>query len=101
MLGKMSDEECTPWDDFLSDFTLILDSGERIRCHKVMLANASPVMKTMLKTDMKERKTNEMCMTGIDLETATSLLHDVYASQDLIQVDGYSRFDSQEFMKFL
>ena len=47
----------TPWDDFLSDFTLILDSGERIKCHKLILARASSVLKTMMTTDMTEAMT--------------------------------------------
>jgi len=71
----------TPWDDFLSDFTLILDSGERLKCHKRDLAKASPVLKTMLMADMKETKTNEMHITGVDLETVTNLLQYVYAGE--------------------
>jgi len=80
----MSDdeEEKTPWDDFLSDFTLILDSGERIRCHKFMLAKASPVLKAMLMSEMKEAKTNEMSLKGFDLETVTSFLSYIYAEED-------------------
>jgi len=69
----------TPWDDYLSDFTLVLDSGERLKCHKLVLANASPVLKTMLMTEMKEAKTNEMNMRGFTLETVTGFLRYIYA----------------------
>ena len=78
----MSTEKiATPWDDFLSDFTLILDSGERLKCHKFMLAKASPVLKNMLMANMKETRTSEMNMTGFDLETVSCFLQYVYAEE--------------------
>jgi len=99
-----------PWDDFLSDFTLILDSGERLKCHKRELSKASPVLKTMLMTEMKETKTSEMHMTGVDLETATNLMQYVYAGESSVQtskametLSGQSamemRYDRQVFIK--
>merc|ERR1712029_386769 len=78
--SKMSSgQEDTPWDDFLSDFTLILDTGERLKCHKIILAKSSSVMKTMMTTDMTEARTNEMKMQGFDLETVTNFLEYLYA----------------------
>ena len=82
MAAEQSD---TPWDDFLSDFTLILDSGQRIRCHKKALANASPVLKMMLTTDMKEANTNEMNMKGYALETVIGFLRYIYADSNYIE----------------
>ena len=69
----------TPWEDLLSDFTLILDTGERIKCHKVVLAKASPVMMAMLTTNMVEANTGQMNLTGYDLETVTTFLKYLYA----------------------
>ena len=74
----MCDE--TPWNNEFSDFTLILDTGEKIRCHKVFLARASSVMKTMLTTDMVKARTNQMNLTGFDLESVTSFLQFIYSS---------------------
>jgi len=69
----------TPWEDLLSDFTLILDTGERIKCHKVVLAKGSPVLAAMLTTNMVEANTGEMNLTGYDLETVTTFLKYLYA----------------------
>jgi len=84
-----TDRNETPWDDFLSDFTLVLDSGERLKCHKKALANASPVLKTMFGVKMKEAKTNEMNMRGFTKETVTCFLRYVYAEAD--SVIGYGK----------
>ena len=78
-------QEDTPWDDFLSDFTLLLDSGEELKCHKVMLAKASPVLKRMLMTEMKEKQSNVMRMTGFDLKTVTCLLQYIYQEECTVE----------------
>ena len=77
-------EEGAPWDDFLSNFTLILESGAKFKCHKVMLAKASPVLKSMMASGMKEMQTNEMTLKGFDEETVTSFLQFIYATEDTI-----------------
>jgi len=91
----------TPWDDFLSDFTLVLDSGERIRCHKKALANASPVLKMMLTTDMKEANTNEMNMKGYSLETVIAFLRYIYADANDIEELTMEKQDGGPALKTL
>jgi len=81
-----AEQSATPWDDFLSDFTLVLDSGEKIRCHKKALADASPVLKMMFMTDMKEANTNEMNMKGYVLETVIRFLRYIYAESFIEQL---------------
>lgn len=78
--GNLDD---TPWDDFLSDFTLILDTGERLKCHKLVLAKASPVFTTMLKRDTGAVITTQMKMSGYDLETVTAFLQFSYDNLNL------------------
>ena len=80
-----------------SDFTIILDSGEEVKCHKIKLAEASPVFRTMLKKDFVETHTSKMQMTEFDQETVESFLDYIYAEQRLIpDQDVYNRiFDKK------
>jgi len=98
MAAKQSE---TPWDDFLSDFTLVLDSGQRIRCHKKALANASPVLKMMLMTNMKEANTNEMNMKGYALETIIGFLRYIYAEPYYIEQLTMENQDGEPSLKSL
>ena len=91
----------TPWDDFLSDFTLILDSGERIKCHKKALGNASPVLRLMLTTDMKEAHTNEMTLKGHGLKTVFAFLRYIYAEQNHIEELKMEKQDGEPASKSL
>jgi len=77
-MAPLEEKDRSPWNDELSDFTLILDTSENIKCHKAFLAKASPVMKSMLTSNMLEARTNQMKLTGYDLETVTSFLEFVY-----------------------
>jgi len=76
-----SGQEDAPWDNFLSDFTLILDTGEKLKCHKIKLFESSSVMKTMMTTDMTEARTNEMKLQEFDLVTVTNFLKYLYAKE--------------------
>jgi len=73
----------TPWNDELSDFTLTLDTGEKIKCHKFVLAKFSPVMKAMLTIDMVEARTNQMYLTGYDMATVTTFLELAYDKESM------------------
>jgi len=87
--SKMSSgQEDAPWDNFLSDFTLILDTGEKLKCHKIILAESSSVMKTMMTTDMTEARTNEMKLQGFDMETVTHFLEYLYAKDVTKTIGG-------------
>jgi len=91
--SNSGEESNTPWDDFLSDFTLVVDSGGRIKCHKLVLAKCSPVFKAMLQTNMVEVKTNQMKMSGFDLETVRLFLEYTYSSKNMSEHD----FDIKNF----
>ena len=81
MADRNNTDPATPWDDFLSDFTLILDSGESLRCHKWQLAKSSPFLKAKIQLAMEGPKADEMRITGHGLETVTSVLRYVYADE--------------------
>ena len=85
--GNSGEESDTPWDDFLSDFTLVVDTGECIKCHKLVLAKSSPVLTTMLQTDMVEAKTNQMKISGHDLETVIAFLEYIYSNMNMFDFD--------------
>jgi len=96
MADKPEEPMATPWDDSLSDFTLILDSGQRLRCHKWQLAKASPVLRGMMMSIMKVSKTDEMGIPGYDFETVTSLLKYVYAKAQ----DTFKKYDDWGVLAF-
>ena len=83
-------------EDF-SDFTIILENGQEVKCHKIKLAEASPVFRAMLKKDFVETKNSKMQMTEFGQETVESFLDYIYAEQRLIpDQDVYKRnFDKK------
>ena len=46
-----------------SDFSLVLEDGRELKCHKDRLAEASPVFRMILKQDGEEARTNKMKIT--------------------------------------
>ena len=81
-----------------SDFIIILDNGEEVKCHKIKLAEASPVFRAMLKKDFVETKNSKMQMTQFDQETVKSFLDYIYEDHELVPgQDVYKRnFDKKE-----
>jgi len=80
-----------------SDFAIVVENGQEVKCHKVMLAKASPVFRAMLKKDFLETKTNKMQMTEFDSETVQSFLDYIYEDHELVpDQDVYKRnFDKK------
>ena len=66
------------WSQKLTDFGLILESGEEIKCHKFVLAQNSEVFEAMLTSDMKESKTSQAKVSQFSKETVISFLEYLY-----------------------
>ena len=77
MAEENKKEATTPWEDFLRDFTLILDLGERLRCHKWQMAKASPVLRAMIMSIMKEAKTGRCCIPNARKIRQIKIAHSV------------------------
>jgi len=71
-----------PWNTKWPDFTLVLETGEELKCHKMMLARSSPFFEAMLSTDCEETRTNRMIVKEIGLETVMAFLEYIYAEQE-------------------
>ena len=52
-----------------SDFTIRLKDGREVKCHKFMLARASPVFQMNLRNDNVETRTNMMTLDAFEPET--------------------------------
>jgi len=66
------------WSQKFTDFGLILESGEEIKCHKFVLAQNSEVFEAMLTSDMKESKTSQAKVSQFSKETVISFLEYLY-----------------------
>ena len=59
---------------------IVLYAGDQsFRCHKVILAVNSPVLKAMLTTDMKESTTQEVKLDNINAEVMKTLIDYMYS----------------------
>jgi len=74
------------WTQDFTDFTIVLASGQELKCHKVTLAQNSSVFATMLKSELAEGKTNRMKLDHFDDATVFHFLEYIYASLQHIQV---------------
>ena len=77
-------------NDF-SDFALVLNNGQELKCHKIKLAEVSQFFCSMLKRDCIETKSNKMEVPECDPETVESFLDYIYAD--------YERVPEQDFYK--
>jgi len=82
-----ADEEKVPFKHLLdqpdfSDVTLKVGNRE-FRCHRVILANKSPVFRRMLTTDMMEARTGVVEIVDIEADTMEKLLEFVYSGEVL------------------
>jgi len=59
--------------DSTGDF-LIHCNGVRIKCHQIVLSSCSPVFKTMMKCDMKERKNDETNLDTFAIQTIEKMV---------------------------
>ena len=67
-------------DDHFTDFTII-SGEEKLACHKVLLAANSPVLKAMIKSNMRESKTNELHLDDIPPVVIKVLLEYMYKGE--------------------
>jgi len=67
------------WNQKLTDFALILKSGEEFRCHKFVLANNSPVFESMFGQEADEGSQTHITIDHFDEETVVVFLEYLYA----------------------
>ena len=67
------------WSQKLTDFTIILEEGGRIRVHKHVLAENSEAFEAMLTQEYEETKNNEMVLEHFDRDTFFSFVDYLYA----------------------
>ena len=73
-------------DRDLTDFTL-QTGGKAFECHRVLLAVNSPVLKGMLKSQMKEARQSHMTLDNIDPQVLESILKYMYSGEIRIPKD--------------
>jgi len=71
--------ELETWNTKWADFALVADTGEELKCHKVVLAKESEFFEAMLSSDCKETNTNKMKVPNFSLETVFTFLEYIYA----------------------
>jgi len=70
------------WSQRMTDFRIVLESGEKINVHKHILADNSEVFDAMLTQEMKENKNNETRLGApgqFDRETVICFIQYMYA----------------------
>jgi speckle-type POZ protein len=80
------DELCSNFDDLyysedFSDFKVICSSGEVFPVHRCILAVNSPVLKTMMLTDMQESIENVLEVNDIDGVIMNKILYFMYTQK--------------------
>jgi len=86
--------EDVPNREEFSDFTIVFKNSQELKCHKIKLAEASPVFCRMMRKDCIETQTSKMQMTEFDHETVESFLDYIY--QLALDQDIYKRkFDQK------
>jgi hypothetical protein len=78
------------WEnDELTDVTLVFGKEEAsIKCHRAVLAASSQYFRTMFTTNMRERKSAEVEILGVDAETGRSIIKFFYYGKVHIDVDN-------------
>jgi len=61
-----------------SDFVVVLETGTRLKCHKVTLAKWSPVLEAMLRSDCMETQRGEIEIRGHDDITVKTFIKYLY-----------------------
>ena len=89
-----------PWNTKWPDFTLVLETGEELKCHKMMLARSSPFFEAMLSTDCEETRNNRMIVKEIGLEAVKAFLEYIYAEQDWMAEQEESMCKIKYMIKF-
>jgi len=83
--------------------TTVTCGGKKFDCHKIILASRSPVFKTMLESNMKEKITGSIEIKGMRIEVFESLLQYIYTSDapniDTLARDLYAAADQYQIVK--
>jgi len=92
------------WNTKWADFSLITETGEELKCHRVMLAKESKLFEAMLPSDCKETKTNKMNVRDFSLKTVFTFLEYIYAGLEWNSFFYRKQFDKAkitiELMRF-
>ena len=95
--------ELETWNTKWADFSLITETGEELKCHRVMLAKESKLFEAMLPSDCKEAKTS-MQVRDFSLKTIFTFLEYIYADLKWDSVFYRKQFDKAkitiELMRF-
>jgi len=67
------------WSQKLTDFSIILEEGKKIRVHKHVLAENSEAFEAMLTQQFEETQSNEMILEHFDQDTVLSFIEYLYA----------------------
>jgi len=67
------------WSQKLTDFALVLKSGDELKCHKFVLAENSEVFEAMLNKDYLETSSSRMKVDHFEEEAVYSFLQYLYA----------------------
>ena len=73
-----------PGREEFANFSIVLQNGQEVKCHKIMLAKASPVFCAMMRKECTETKTNQIQLTEFDQDTVESFLDYIYAEEFLV-----------------
>jgi len=77
--------------------------GKKFECHKNILASRSPVFKTMLDSDMKERHTGNVVIKDMDPEVLANLLSYIYTGSapdiETMAKELFTAADQYQLMK--
>jgi len=67
------------WSQNFTDFAIVVESGEELKCHKHVLASNSEFFRTLLNTDLEETKTFQVKIEHSNEETLLSFLEYLYS----------------------
>ena len=80
-----------------ADFTIRLKDGREIKCHKILLARASPAFIMILRHDNVETTTNTMTLDAFEPETVEAFLEFIYQHFIGTAAQGSSSFHQIRF----
>jgi BTB/POZ domain len=88
------------YDPTFADFTFDV-KGKEFKVHKVVLASASPVMRTLFTSKMKEGETNFCEVNDIEPEVFESLLQFIYSGKipENIKHSCFELYESSHYYK--
>jgi len=69
------------WNQKFTDFEIILQSGEKLRVHKLVLADNSEVFEAMLTKDMEESNTSKMSLEHFEEDAVINFIQYLYTGR--------------------